>query len=68
MTDIEALSGFSESVSHIPFRHGLVAREEMDARILLFQRCQEILNELRTEPIATVTLIKGKEINIHAAT
>lgn len=68
MPHIVAISGFSKSVSHIPFRHCLIAREEMDAGILLFQRRQEILNELRTEPIATVTLIKSKEINIHAAT
>ena len=68
MADIIALGGFSEPVAHVPFGHGLITRKEMDAPILFHQRGQEFLNELRTESIATIGLINGEIINIHAAT
>jgi hypothetical protein len=67
MAHIIALGGLAESVSHIPLGHALIARVEVDAPVLLDQATQEFLDQLRAESIATVALIKGKEINIHTA-
>ncbi len=68
MTHIVSIVGLAESVAHIPLGHRLVAREEMNAPVPLDEVRQELLNKLRTESIAAIRLVEGKEINIHTGT
>ena len=68
MTHIISIRRLSESVAHIPLRHALIPREEMDTPVRFNQGGQEFLDKLCAEPIATIRFVESEVINIHAST